>query len=152
MNNEYTSVSLCLLPSYSNSSSDLETYSLEKRSLLGSSLGLELLGLPEPLSGSDPIHKRSGELAIMGLGQGRSANFPHSDCSSILWVMGNPFNVLFWMETTNTPHRATEYVSRGCLWNAWENYEDRTNFGGRKDEGNCRGVLAFYFWPYLGLQ
>ena len=146
MNNEYTSVSLCLLPSYSDSSSNLEAYSLEKCSLLGSFLGLELLGIPEPLSGSDPIHKRSGQLAIVGLGQGRSPIFPHSDCAGILWIMGNPVKMLLWMETSRMSHRTEEYVSRGGLWNAWENYEDRSNFGGRKDEGNCRGVLAFCFW------
>ena len=152
MNNEYTSVSLCLLPCHTDSSANLEAYSLEKCSLLGSSLGLELLGLLEPLPRSDSIHKRSGQLAIVGLGKSRSPNFPHCDCAGILWAMGNPFNMLLWMETTNTPHRTAEYVTRGGLWNAGENYENRTNFGDRKDEGNCGGVLAFCFWPYLDVQ
>ena len=152
VNNEYTRVSLCLLPCYPNSFSNLEANSLEKCSLLGSFLDLELLGLPEPLSGSDHISKRSGKLATIGLGQGRSPNFPHSDCSGILCVMGDPLNVLLWMETSRMSHRTREHVTRGGLWNAGEDYEDRSNFGDRKDEGNCRGLLALYFWPYLGLH
>ena len=86
----------------------------------------------------------------MGLGQGRPPDCPHFDFAGILWAVGSPFNQLLGMETSRMPHRTQEYETRRVIWDAWKNYEDWSNFGYRKDEGNSRGLLA-HRWPDLGV-
>ena len=120
--------------------------------MLGSFLFLEQIGVLESPPGSIESPERWGQLGIVGLGQVRFPDFPLSDSSSIHRALGTTLHQLFWMETSRMAHKTQDNVSRGPVWIAWKNNEDRSNFGDRKDEGSSRRGLLAYLWHNLDMQ